>query len=79
MKQTIEYIRGVVELIIAQYKFHVQNKDCGLQSILQIENGFRVELWYGDPSDCEFEKLTVSDQMSLLEIEQLINLHLDSY
>ena len=81
MKQpTLEYIRGIAELSIALYKEHIRNIDADVFSVIPKDDNFLVTLLYQaeDAEMGDFEDIIIDPKLTLIEIDKLIIITLDS-
>lgn len=81
MKHT-EYINGIVDMIIADYRHYERDFKIELRktSYLRPDDTWTCEIWYAgeDWEDYEIEKVEFKTSTPLIEIRNLVHATLDS-
>jgi hypothetical protein len=78
----IEYINGIVDMIISDYKYNVRTFDIKLNKVsyLRPTDEWTCEIWYADVNGDQWhsEKVTFTTGTPLNEIHKLVFDTLDS-
>lgn len=78
-KPNPEYIRGIVESIVSDYRENVENKNIQDVAVLEVEGMFSVAIYFPiSESESDFENFRISPDNSIQSIREITEKSLNS-